>query len=258
MWQKSLVRIRSLKKWNLVSILLFAIIMVLFSSCSPTSKQLLFQDIPKDTTLTNLISKNFEPKIQKGDLLSIIVASLSPENTLIYNVPPNIVGGKPGYLVDENGYIAFVKLGSISVAGLTQKELKTQLEKNLQPYLSQNIVSVGFLNRHITLIGAASPKIIPLEDDNMTILDALAASGNSDNIITNNILMIREKGNDREFKRINLTDKSIFYSPYFYLQPNDIIYIESNSKKVNNTVQIISYVTAGLTFVIFLMDRVFR
>ena len=246
------------RKSKLLYILFFGTIIFLMSACSPSRKQILFQDIPKDTTLTNLISKNFEPKIQNGDVLIISVASLSPENTLIYNVAPNMVGGKLGYLVDAKGTIEFVKLGRISAAGLTQKELKNQLEKNLQPYLSQNIVSVGFLNRHVTLIGAASPKIIPLEDDNMTILDVLAASGTSDNIITNNILVIREKGNDRDFKRINLTNKSIFYSPYFYLRPNDIIYIEANPKNTNNTVQIISYVTTGITFAIFLLDRILK
>jgi polysaccharide export outer membrane protein len=230
---------------------------ILLSACSPSRKQILFQDIPNDTTLTNLVSKNFEPKIQNGDVLGISVASLSPENTMIYNVPPNMVGGKLGYLVDANGTIEFIKLGRIHAAGLTQRELKNQLEKNLQPYLSQNIVSVGFLNRHVTLIGA-SQKIIPLEDDNMTILDALTAGGNNEGLMNTNILVIRENGINRDFKRINLTDKSIFYSPYFYLQPNDIIYIESNKTKVNNTIQIISYVTTGITFIIFLMDRIFR
>lgn len=258
MWSKNFARIQNKIKRNLFSLIGIGVTIVLFAACTPSRKYILFQDIPNDTTLTNLVSKNWEPLIQKGDVLTITVASLSPENTVLYNVPPNVIAGKPGYLVDEMGTIEFVKLGHIQVDGLTIKQLKDLLEKKLQPYLSQNIVSIGFQNRHITLIGASSPKIIPLEDNNMTILDALAVGGNSEDMSTDNILVIRENGKDRNFKRINLTDKSVFYSPYFYLQPNDIIYIESNPKKAANTIQIISYVTTGITFIIFLMDRVFR
>ncbi len=67
--------------------------------------------------------------------------------------------------------------------------------------------------------------------------------------------MIREKGNSKEFKRLNLTDESIFYSPYFYLQPNDIVYVEPVKKKAQNTTRIISYVTTGLSLVLFILGR---
>ena len=105
-----------------VAALLF--IISLLSSCSSTKKVIYFQDLPNDTTLTNLVSKNFDSKIQKGDLLSITVASLSPENTAIFNAPQNSVGTLTGYLVDETGSIQFAKLGNLQVAGLTRKELK--------------------------------------------------------------------------------------------------------------------------------------
>ncbi|MGN6531456.1 MAG: polysaccharide biosynthesis/export family protein [Ginsengibacter sp.] len=236
------------------TILLF---LILLSSCSSTKKTIYFQDIQKDTTLTNLVSKNFEPKIQKGDLLSITVASLSPDNTAIYNAPQSAQGPLTGYLVDENGNIPFIKLGTIHVEGMTRKELKLQLEKDLVPYLSQSVVAVGFLNRHITVMGAVSPQILPMPNDNMTILDALAASGDiGDKGRTDNVLVIREKDNSKEFKRLNLTDKSVFYSSYFYLQPNDIIYVEPVKTKVDNTTRIISYVTAGISFILIVIDRI--
>lgn len=235
-----------------------AFFIVFASSCTIAKEQVLFQDIPNDTTLNQIVSKKGESKIQKGDALSIVVTSLSPENTLIYNAPPNIFQDKPAYIVDESGHIEFIKLGKIAAAGLTVKQLRTQLESKLQPYLAQNIVTVGILNHHITLIGAASPKIIPMEFDNMTILDVLASAGSTEDMVTKDILVIRENEGSRDFKRINLTDKSIFYSPYFYMQPNDIVYIQSNPKKTTNAIQIISYVTTGITFIIFLMDRVFR
>jgi polysaccharide export outer membrane protein len=269
--QTSVVRRRSSvvgRRWSVVDgqsflgrrlpvVLLLALITI-FTSCSSTKNTNYFQGITKDTTLTNLVSKNFEPKIQKADLLSITVSSLSPENTTLYNAPQNIEGTATGYLVDENGNINFFKLGSLHVAGMTRSELKEKLEKDLVPYLAQTVVAVGFLNRHITLIGALS-QVVPLPGDNMTILDAIASAGDiGEKGMKDSVLVIRENGNDKVFKRLNLTDESIFYSPYFYLQPNDIIYIKPVKKKSENTTRIISYVTAGITFAFFIIDRIFK
>ena len=238
---------------------LFLLFIISLSSCNTAKKTIYFQDLQKDTTLTNLVSKNFANKIQTGDLLSITVSSLSPENTAIYNAPQNTSGALTGYLVDENGTIQFIKLGNLRVAGMTRKELKTKLEIDLTSYLSQVIVAVGFLNRHVTMMGAVSPQVLPITADNMTILDALASSGDiGTKGRTDNILVIREKEDGKEFKRLNLTDKSIFYSPYFYLQPNDIVYVEPVKERVNKTAQIISYVTAGISFLILILDRIIK
>lgn len=232
---------------------------IAFSSCSSTKNNIYFKDLQNDTTLNNLVSKDFQPKIQKGDLLNITVGSLSPENTVLYNIPQNAIGTQPGYLVDENGNIQFVKLGTLPVAGLTRKELKSALENKLKPYLTEVIVAIGFLNRQVTLMGAVSPKVIPITQDNMTILDALATGGGiGEGGKLDNVLVIREQDNSREFKRLNLTDQSVFYSPYFYVQPNDIIYVEPTKKKSENLTRIIGYTTAGLSLAIFLIDRVFK
>jgi polysaccharide biosynthesis/export protein len=240
----------------LLTLLLFLIV---FSSCTSTKQTIYFKDIQKDTTLTNLVSKNFEPKIQTGDLLSITVASLSPENTALYNAPQNAQGPLSGYLVDENGDIQFIKLGTLHVAGMTRKELKMKLEKDLSSYLLQTVVAVGFLNRHITMMGAISSQVLPMPNDNMTIFDALAAGGGiTEKGKADNVLVIREKDNSKEFKRLNLTDKSIFYSPYFYLQPNDIIYVEPVKIKTDNTMRIVSYVTAGISLVFIVIDRIIK
>jgi len=215
-----------------------------------------FQDIPNDTTLTNLVSKDFEPKIQKGDLLGITVASLSPENTALYNAPQNAQGTVTGFLVDGQGNIQFFKLGALHVAGMTRKELKDTLEKDLIPYLAQSVVSVGFLNRHVTMMGGVSPQILPMPNDQMTILDALASSGDIGiKGKTDNVLVIREKGNSREFKRLNLTNESVFYSPYFYLQPNDIVYVEPVKVKIDRTSQIISYIMTGISLFFLILSR---
>lgn len=235
---------------------IIVLLVILFSSCGPAKNTTYFQNIPNDTTLTNLVSKNFEPKIQKGDLLGITVASLSPENTIIYNAPQNAQGAVTGYLVDENGDIQFVKLGTLHVAGMTRKEVKAKLEKDLAPYLAQAVVAVGFLNRHITVMGGISPQIIPMPNDNMTILDAIAASGGiGEKGRSDNILVVREKGDSKEFKRLNLTDNSIFYSPYFYMQPNDVVYVEPVKKKEDQFFRIYSIAITTASFVFLILNR---
>lgn len=245
-------------KWSVISPLLLFSVLIFFSSCSSTKNTNYFDGIKNDTTITNLVSKDFEPKIRKGDLLSITVASLSPENTAIYNAPQNIQGTSTGYLVDKNGNINFFKLDTLHVEGMTRKELKETLEKDLIPYLAQTVVSVGFLNRHVTMIGALS-QVVPLATDNMTLLDAIATAGGIDDKgIKDDILIIREKDSSKEFKKLDLTNESIFHSPYFYLQPNDIIYIKPVKKKTENTARIISYVTAGISFVFLIIDRILK
>ncbi|MEO6221004.1 MAG: polysaccharide biosynthesis/export family protein [Ginsengibacter sp.] len=224
-------------------------------SCTPAKNTTYFQNLQKDTTLRNLVNKNFETKIQKADLLGIAVASMSPDNT-IYNAPQNTSGNLAGYLVDENGNISYIKLGLLHVEGLTKKELKAKLEKDLVQYLREAIVSVGILNRHVTMLGASGPQVLPITLENMTILDALASSGDiGEKGRTDNILVIREKDEGKEFKRLNLTDNSIFYSPYFYLQPNDIVYVEPAKVKAAKTAQIISYITAGISFALLIINQ---
>ncbi len=139
---------------------------------------------------------------------------------------------------------------------MTRKELKAKLEKDLSPYLKETVVSVGFLNRHVTMIGGISPQVLPIVTDNMTLLDALAASGDiGQRARPDNILVIRDKDGTKEFKRLNLTDQSIFYSPYYYLQPNDIVYVEPLKVKVDKTLQIFSYVTTGVSIIILILGR---
>ena len=141
---------------------------------------------------------------------------------------------------------------------MTKQELKDTLQTDLIPYLKEAVVSINFLNRHITLLGAAGAQVVPMVSDNMTILDALAGSANlGEKGKIDKILVIREKGNDKEFKRLNLADNSIFYSPYFFLQQNDIIYVEPKKVNVTQTTKIISYVTTAISFFL-LLSRVFN
>lgn len=235
------------------------VVSFLLVSCGAERRTVYFKDMERDTTLTNLISKPAVTKIASGDLLAITVTSLSAENTVIYNAAPDAMDGLSGYLVDSLGEIPFIKLGQVKVAGLTKTELSRLLQKDLEPYLGQNVVSVGIQNRHITMMGGVSPKVIPLTR-NMTLLDALAESGDiGEKGRIDNVLVVRSgaEGREKTFKRIDLNDKSLFYSPYFYMQPDDIVYVEPKKPRMQ-TMQIVSFAMTTVTFILFTLDRIFR
>ena len=233
--------------------LLCLLIFFSLASCSLLKNPVYFKNLPNDTTLNNVVTQKYELKIQKNDVLGITVASLSPD-VAFYNAPQNTVGPVNGYQVDENGNISFVKLGILHVEGMTRKELKDTLEKNLVPYLRDVVVSVGFLNRHITMLGGLNPQIIPMPGDNMTILDALAASGDIGvKGRIDNVLVIRDTGSAKTFKRLNLENSSIFSSSYYYLQPNDIVYVEPLKERTPLTAaQIISYVISTVSLIVLI------
>lgn len=233
---------------------------VIFTSCNVTRSHVYFKDLERDTTLTGLITAASEKTIQSGDLLNIVISTLSPETAGLYNAPPNSDEGEPGFLVDEDGYIEVFKAGKVEAAGMTKIQLSKKLQEVLVPFVGQNVVSVDIKNnRHVTMMGGISPKVLPLTEK-MTLLDALAESGDiTERGRIDNILVIRSGngGEAKTFKRIDLNDQSVFYSPYYYLQPDDIVYVEPKKPRMQ-TVQYITLATSIVTFIFFTIDRITR
>ena len=149
-------------------------------SCTSTKKILYFENLPKDTTLHNLVTKDFELKIKKGDLINIGVSSLSAEGSGIFTAPQTSITatGASGFLVDKSGNILYPKLGTIHVEGMTRDELKNKLLKDLLPYLKDPVVTVNFVNHKVTVFGEVGvPQVINMTGESMTLLDALVLSG---------------------------------------------------------------------------------
>lgn len=235
-------------------------------SCVTAKKNLLyFENLPKDTILHNLVNKDFELKIRKGDVLNIAVSSLSSEISALFNAPqaaaatgPNAA---PGYMVDLDGSILYPKLGFVHVEGLTRTELRNRLLKDLLPYLKEPVITVNFVNHKITILGdIGRPQVLPMTGDNMTLLDAITLSGElTPSSRKTNILVIRDTGADKQFKRLNLNNTSIFYSPFYYLRPDDIVYVEEDPEKTkgpNKTQQLITYVTTGISLIFLILSRI--
>lgn len=247
-----------LSQKRLPVILLFSLIF-LATSCTPAKHVIYFENLKKDTTLTDLVTKDFELKIQKGDILTITVVSSSAEENVKFNAP----GLPGGYLVDSEGNIDFFKLGKVRAAGMTRKELKVSLERQLKDYLKDQIVTVRFSNHKIVVLGdVGAPHVVVMPEDKMTLLEALASSGDlTTSGRRDNILVIRDNGSDKEFKRINLNDNSVFSSRFYYLKPDDVVYVEPLKSKLKNSVQTQQVLSVVLSFVsigLILLTQVFK
>ena len=249
----------------------FLALAVFFSSCKVPQNAYYFKTAPKDMTIASLSSKGEDLKIKKNDLLMINTSSLNREEDQIYNAPAvsvgSVTGAGPtiGYLVDGEGNIQYHRLGVLHVDGMTRAILKEKIQKDLSPYLKDPVVTIRFLNHNITVLGEVTkPQVLPLPEERLSLLEALGSSGDVTPFARrNNILVIRETDKGNELKRINLEDQSIFTSPWYWLQPGDVVYVEPNDIKVNEEKraikqQTISIALSALTIAVVILSRVIK
>ena len=191
--------------------------------------------------------------LQPGDLLDIKVTAFDDNAVRPFNlhsmnqagntrefIPGQVSQSSPaGYLVDNDGYIIFPVLSKIFVQNMTMSQLRENLEQRLLEYLTDPLVSIRQLNFNITVLGEVKkPGQYNSPSDKVTILQALGMAGDmTDNGDRTKVKLIRhENGRDQTYT-INFTDKNITSSPYYYMQQNDVLYIEpdTNKKIIANT-----------------------
>ena len=254
------------------TILLTLILVVVLPSCVTPKNSYYFKNLPRDTTLQSFTNKSVESRIRKNDLLSINFSSQNPEEDLKYNAPlSGGIGGAgtaataSGYQVDANGNIQLHKLGVLHVEGMTRRQLKEKIQTDIEPYLKDPVIMVRYLNHKITVLGeVAKPTIIQMPEEYLSLFDVLSSSGDLTQFAKrDNILIIRESAKGKELKRINLEDHSIFNSEWYYLQPDDVVYVEPSDKKLNEEkrnqkMQTVGLALSGVSILVILLDRIFR
>jgi polysaccharide export outer membrane protein len=144
-----------------------------------------------------------------------------------------------GYLVNTDGTINFPVLGSVKAAGLTKRQLETLLTDSLseRKLLVDPIVTARFLNFRVTVLGEVGrPTTLNVANERISILEALGLAGDLTIYARrDNVVLIREEGDKKIIKRINLNNNDILYSPYYYLKTNDIVYVEPRKEKIQST-----------------------
>jgi polysaccharide export outer membrane protein len=191
-------------------------------------------------------------------MLTINVSAVEPEAAVPFNTyeSQGINNNIPlPYIVNADGEINFPVLGMIKVSGTTTKDLTNQLTTLLIPYLKNAIVNIRLNNFKITVLGEVkSPGSYPVLNERISIIEAIGLAGD----LTiygkrKSVTLIREQDGKRTFNSIDLTNKELFNSPYFYLAQNDVIYVEPNKTKINasvigpNTAVIISTLSILIT-----------
>ncbi len=227
-----------------INFILFVFIIVFGSSCVSTKKTTYFNNAQEASYTPSILDSSFIV-IQKNDILSIVITSLNPEASAIFNTVNTSTTNYTstgtyqsigGYLVNSEGFIELPILGNIKVAGLTKKGLKEKITNILieKKLLLEPIVSIRQLNFEITVLGEVGrPSVITVPSEKVSLIKALGLAGD----ITiygekNNVTLIRENNGKRIVTHIDLNSADFLTSPYYYLQPNDVIYVESNKNKV--------------------------
>jgi polysaccharide export outer membrane protein len=218
---------------------------LLSSSCAPSRKIIYLSDLQGANNYSEEIKNKIEPVIQPYDQLSITVSSLSSESNLLFNSGVLMATGNAsgtggttqasaGYLVGENGTINFPVLGKVKLADLTIEQAATKMTDEIKKSVKNPIINVRFLNFKITVLGEVTrPSTFTVPSGKINILEAISLAGD----LTaygkrENILIIREKDSIRSITRVDLTSKAILNSPNFYLQQNDVIYVEPAKAKI--------------------------
>jgi len=221
---------------------------IVLGSCGSTKKIVYFQGA--DTVNLEKSVGLYDARIKPKDRLSIYVYTTNSEVSRQFNMSMNMSSSQSGYttqvrelqdyIVDNEGNINFPVIGFVHVQGLTKRECEKKIHDLIMPYMSATenpIITVRMSSFRIAVIGETGSRVIPVTEEKMSIVEALASAGD----LTlygrrDNILLIRTDSTGRKSThRMNIADANILNSPYYYLQQDDVIYIEPNKTLINRT-----------------------
>ncbi len=216
--------------------------LALFSSCVP-KKDILYLQGSQSGQNSNA---NYEPLIQKDDVLYINISSSQAEVVAPYNldtqskeltVSSSFAVQKQSYLVDNMGNIEFPGLGTLAVSGYSINELRDVLKAKLKPYVTDAVVNIRIINFKVTVTGEVNqPGVVGTDSQRFTLFEALAKAGD----LTlygkrNNILIVRDFQGVKTYNRVDITQADFVNSPFYYLDQNDLIYVEPRKARIDST-----------------------
>jgi len=245
----------------------------LLSSCGSRQNVTYFSDLDSNNIKQVQMAKFKEPVIQTDDILSITVQTLDATSTTSMNQTSTGTSGSSsspaeatttavsGFLVDKEGNVEIPILGKVKVSGLTTSEAKEVVRTRASKYYKEPTVQLRFANYKITVLGEVTkPASYNLPYEKVTVLDAISMAGD----LTiygkrNNILLLRDNDGKKDVVRLDLNSSTILSSPYFYLQQNDVIYVEpSKAKAAANNAARNTLITIGVSVATLLVTILAR
>jgi len=193
----------------------------------------------------------YDARIMPKDQLTISVNTTTPEASLPFNLllqneytqgrSMSAAGVLMPYLVDNDGYITFPVIGRLKVAGLTKSEAEKLIFEKIRPYMAESenpVVIVRMSSYSVSVLGeVARPGSFQVSREKITILEALAQAGDLTIYgVRDKVKLIREDiSGKKQIVTLDLNDANLVNSPYYYLQQNDVVYVEPNKVKAQNS-----------------------
>jgi polysaccharide biosynthesis/export protein len=222
-------------------VILFIFIFSVLFSCTPQKNYIYLQD--KGNSDISATIKTFEYKIQPKDVLYIKTMSIDNESSLSLNSnsQSSDISGEQGaflngYCVNDSGYVELSLIGKVLVKDMTIQEIQKSIQEKVNFYLKNSIVVVKLLNFNITVLGEVNnPGNFSIYKTQLNILEAIGLAGELTVNGNRKEIAIVRHNNPEKITYVDLTDKNILQSEYFYLMPNDVIYIKPNKSKFFGT-----------------------
>lgn len=266
-----------------LSVYLSFLLLTSFCFSCTTERISYFKDVPETPGSVKYVDLPafVPPVVRPDDIININVQTLDPQANMILNqgnlpvqsgvttLNPNAPAANnqqavSGYLVDKDGFVYMPYIGNIQVGGLTTSAIHDTVLNRMSLYFKNPVVNVRFANFKVTVLGEVrQPATFSIPNEKPTVVDALGLAGD----ITiygkhNNVLLMRNANGKKEITRLNLDSSNVVNSPYFYLKPNDVLYVEPSESRVASTNQFrtrdIAVLSAGLSLITVVVARLLR
>jgi len=232
-----------MKTMNKITKLGLAVVLIamLFASCVPQKKMLYLKEaqmLAQNQSINYVNDRSVNYKLQPGDNLYIRFVNIVDERSAALlngseNGLSNTANGESAiylqsYTIDEEGFIELPLMGKIELRNLTVDEAKTVLQTELDKYVNQTTIIVKLSNFNLTILGEVNkPGMFKVYQSQINLFEAISLAGNMTNFAKNDkVKIIRQTENGSEIITVDMGSADILSSPYYYLKPNDIVYVE--------------------------------
>jgi len=259
------------KFYSILSVLALAVMMC---SCVSTKKIVYFQGADSLYTQAQQVLQQYEMKLKPADQIMVKVTCSEPDLLSVFAqdvVMGSTGGGRSnsssylssgasggmsnayGYTITNDGYVVLPSIGKVYVAGLTTVDAAKVIEEKIKEvnHISDPGVTVNLLNARVAVLGAVkSPRVVSLTSERNTVLDVLSQCGDiADTGLRQKIKLFREVEGQRMMYEMDLTKSNVFESPGYYVQQNDLIYVEPNKSQSIKSSAFYTFWTAGATII---------
>ena len=259
------------KFYSILSVLALAVMMC---SCVSTKKIVYFQGADSLYRQAQQVLQQYEMKLKPADQILVKVTCSEPDLLTVFAqdvVMGTSGGGRStsssylssgasggmsnayGYTITNDGYVVLPSIGKVQVAGLTTVDAAKVIEEKIKEvnHIADPGVTVNLLNARVAVLGAVkSPRVVNLTSERNTVLDVLSQCGDIDDTgLRQKIKLFREVEGQRMMYEMDLTKSDVFESPGYYVQQNDLIYVEPNKSKSIKSSAFYTFWTAGATII---------